>query len=78
MIRLVLCALHKVCGSLEHDTDEGDDVEPGEGGGVALVVLDQPSTSGIQAKDRSTTQRFGIRTKPFLASASLITQSSIP
>ena len=38
--------MHKVSGSFEHVSDEGDDVEAGEGGGVALVVFDQPSASG--------------------------------
>ena len=52
----------------EHDADEGHDVEICKCVGVALVSLTRRRHRVAQAKDRSTTQRLGSRTKPFSAS----------
>lgn len=41
----MLCTLHKDHGLLEHVFDESDDVETGESGGVAFVILDEPAAS---------------------------------
>jgi hypothetical protein len=74
----VLCTLHKNHGLLEHVSNERDDVETGESGSVAFVVLDESAAAVAHAKDLSTTHPLGGRTKPHLASGSLTTSSLIP
>lgn len=61
-----------------HEAGEGDDVEAGESLGVTLIVFDKAAEAVAHANDRSTTQRRGRRTKPRLASGSLITSSVMP
>jgi hypothetical protein len=60
---------------LEEETSKRDEVQPSQGIGQPLVILDQPRNRDAQAKSRSTTHRLGKSTKPRFASSCLTTSN---
>ena len=74
----MLGTLQQFGGLDEQQDGEDDEMQPRQRLLQALIVPGKPPEAGPQAKERSTTQRRGSSTKPFLASGSLTTSSTMP